>query len=69
MWGLEMNRKLNLIGFLKKLAKETAALSFTLAGSAIVFVTLSGYTRRVAIIATLAALAIHYISVMMENDE
>jgi hypothetical protein len=57
------------MGFIKKFLKETAALSFTFAGSAIMFVTLSGDTRRIAIIATAAAVAVHYIYVMLENNE
>ena len=61
-------KKFSIIGFIKKFAKETAALSFTFAGSAIMFVTLSGDTRRIAIIATGAAVLVHYIHVMFEND-
>lgn len=62
-------KKFNVWGFVKKFMKETAALSFTFAGSAIMFVTLSGDTRRIAIIATVAAVAVHYVSVMLANDE
>lgn len=62
-------KKFSISGFIKKFAKETAALAFTFAGSAIMFVTLSGDTRRIAIIATLAAVTVHYVSVMLENDE
>ena len=62
-------KKFNVWGFIKKFMKETAALSFTFAGSAIMFVTLSGDTRRIAIIATVAAVTVHYISVMLANDE
>ena len=63
-----MKRKMNWPGFFKKFANETAALSFTLASSVIVFVTLSGKTQTIALIATLAALAVHYTTVMLEND-
>jgi hypothetical protein len=62
-------KEFSIMGFIKKFLKETAALSFTLAGSAIMFVTLSGDTRRIAMIATAAALTVHYIYVMLENDE
>lgn len=68
-YGENGMKKFSIMGFIKKFAKETAALSFTLAGSAIMFVTLSGQTQRIAIIATVAALTVHYISVMLENDE
>jgi len=62
-------KKFSIWGFVKKFMKETAALSFTFAGSAIMFVTLSGDTQRIAIIATAAAVTVHYISVMLSNDE
>jgi len=62
-------KEFSIMGFIKKFLKETAALSFTFAGSAIMFVTLSGDTRRIAIIATVAAVFVHYVHVMLENDE
>jgi hypothetical protein len=64
-----MERKFSPWGFIKKFAKETAALSFTLAGSVVVFITLSGDTRKIAIIATGVALAVHYTHQMLQNDE
>lgn len=67
-YGENNMKKFSIIGFIKKFAKETAALSFTFAGSAIMFVTLSGDTRRIAIIATIAAVTVHYVSVMLQND-
>ena len=67
-YGENNMKKFNIKGFIVKFMKETAALSFTFAGSAIMFVTLSGDTRRIAIIATVAAVAVHYIHVMLEND-
>lgn len=63
-----MKRKINWTGFIKKFANETAALSFTLASSVVVFVTLSGKTQTIALIATLAALTVHYTKVMLEDD-
>jgi hypothetical protein len=62
-------KEFSIMGFIKKFLKETAALSFTFAGSAIMFVTLSGDTRKIAIIATAAAVFVHYVHVMLENDE
>lgn len=68
-YGENGMKKFSITGFIKKLMKETAALAFTFAGSAIMFVTLSGDTRRIAVIATVAAVLVHYIHVMLENDE
>jgi hypothetical protein len=59
----------SLKGFIIKFAKETASLSFTLAGSVVVFTTLSGDTRKIAMIATGIALAAHYTNQMLKNDE
>ena len=67
-YGENNMKKFSIIGFIKKFAKETATLSFTFAGSAIMFVTLSGDTRKIAIIATAAAVLVHYVNVMLEND-
>jgi hypothetical protein len=64
-----MERKFSPWGFIKKFAKETAGLSFTLAGSVVVFITLSGDTRKIAMIATGVALAVHYTHRMLQNDE
>ena len=63
-----MKRKFSPVGFVKKFANETAALSFTLAGSVVVCITLSGDTRRMAMIATGVALFVHYVHVMLKND-
>jgi hypothetical protein len=45
---------------LKKLINITASLSFTLAGMVVVLITLSGETRKLALIASVAALLVHY---------
>jgi len=45
---------------LKKLINITASLSFTIAGMVVVFITLSGDTRKIALISSVAALLIHY---------
>lgn len=66
--GVEM-KKFDVLGFLKKLWDITGALAFTLAGSVIVFITLSGETRKLAMIATAAALVLHYIYTILKNDE
>jgi len=62
-------RKISWLGLVRKFVNETAALSFTLAGSVVVFITLSGETRKTAMIATGVALAVHYIHVLLKNDE
>jgi len=67
-YGENGMKKFSILGFIKKFLKETAALSFTFAGSAIMFVTLSGETQRIAIVATALAVLIHYVYVMLEND-
>ena len=55
-------------GFFKKLWQTTAGLAFTIAGSAVMLVTLSGDTRHMAFIATVSAVAVHYIHEMTSND-
>ena len=66
--GIEM-KKLNWFGLGKKVWEITAGLAFTLAGSFVMFVTLSGETRKMAIIATGVALGVHYIHEVLKNDE
>lgn len=64
-----MKRTFNPWGFVKKFAKETAALAFTISGTVIVFATLSGDTRKITLIATSCAFAVHYLNAMLQNDE
>jgi hypothetical protein len=64
-----MKRTFSPWGFVKKFAKETAALAFTISGTVIVFATLSGDTRKITLIATSVAFAVHYINAMLQNDE
>lgn len=64
-----MKRRFSPVGFIKKFAKETAALAFTISGTVIVFATLSGETRKITVIATLCAFAVHYAKAMLENDQ
>ncbi len=65
--GIEM-KKFNWFGFSKKLWDITAGLAFTLAGSFVVYITLSGTTQRLAGIATLIALFVHYLNEILKND-
>ena len=60
---------INWWNFVKKLGHITGPLALTLAGSFIVFITLSGDTRKMAIIATVVALLVHYVYEMLKNDE
>lgn len=62
-------KKFNGFGFGKKIWDITAGLAFTLAGSLVVYVTLSGETQRIAGIATLTALLVHYIHEILKNDK
>ncbi len=62
-------KKISWLGLVRKFVNETAALAFTLAGSVVVFITLSGDTRKTAMIATGVALAVHYVHVLLKNDE
>jgi alkylhydroperoxidase/carboxymuconolactone decarboxylase family protein YurZ len=52
----------------KKFVDTTAAISFTLAGSVVVFITLSGETRKMAMIATAVALGVHYARELTRGD-
>ena len=56
-----------LVRIIRVILKEISSLAFTLAGSVIVFVTLSGQTRRIALIATSIALAVHFTSAVLES--
>lgn len=64
-----MEKRFSPLGFIKKFAKETAALAFTISGTVIVFATLSGDTRKITVIATSIAFAVHYLNAMLQNDE
>jgi hypothetical protein len=55
--------------FFKKLWNITAGLAFTFAGSAVVLLTLSGRTKRVAAIATAIAITVHYIYELSKDEE
>jgi uncharacterized membrane protein YgcG len=64
-----MKRRFSPWGFIKKFSRETSALAFTISSSVVVFATLSGETRKITIIATGCAFAVHYIHAMIKNDE
>jgi len=55
--------------YIKKFLNITGGLAFTLAGSTVVFITLSGQTRKTAMIVTGLALFIHYVYEMSKGDE
>jgi hypothetical protein len=50
---------------LKRLVRETAAIGFTIAGGVVVIFTLSGATRKVAMIALGTAFLLHVLHVVM----
>ena len=54
--------------FFKKLWEITAGLAFTFAGSAVMLVTLSGDTQEVAAIATVCAIAVHYLNELSKRE-
>jgi hypothetical protein len=66
--GKEM-KKFNLFGFSKKMWDITAGIIFTLAGSLVVYVTLSGTTQKIAGVSTLIAILVHYVHEILKNDE
>jgi hypothetical protein len=69
IYNQDNTRRFSIMGFIKKFAKELAGLSFTLAGSVVVYVTLSGTTQRIALVATTVALVVHITNAMLSNDQ
>ena len=53
---------------LKALASETAALAWTLGGTGLVLITLSGETLRLGIWISVASLILHFIGVLASGD-
>jgi len=49
----------------KRLSKETTAIAWTLGGTGLVLITLSGDTQKTAIYITVAAAVIHFIGVLI----
>lgn len=66
--GLEM-KKFDSLGFVKKLWDITAGIVFTIAGSVVVYYTLSGTTQTIALASTLTACVVHYVHQIFKNDE
>jgi hypothetical protein len=54
---------------MKKFFESTLGLGFTLSGAVVMYFTLSGFTQRVALVATLLALIAHYWLVFKEPNE
>lgn len=54
---------------LKNLIKEIHALAWTLGGSGITLITLSGKTRQMGFWITMASLAVHLAGVLFKKDE
>jgi hypothetical protein len=52
----------------KKLINEIHALAWTLGGSGIVLITLSGQTRTWGIWITIASLVVHLVGVLLKGD-
>lgn len=53
----------------RKIVDSTLGLGFTIAGSIIVIITLSGNTQRIAIWVTIGAVIAHYATVLMNKDD
>ena len=62
---LMANTRAPLSKILKRLVRETAAIGFTIAGGVVVIFTLSGATRKVAVIALGTAFLLHVAHVVM----
>jgi hypothetical protein len=54
--------------FLKKLWNTTADLTWTLVGSVIVLITLSGETQKIAFYLTVGGLFVHYVYKLTQSE-
>jgi len=54
---------------IKKFFKETSALSWTLGGTALVLITLSGPTKVLGLWISAIALVVHFLGVLFSKDE
>jgi hypothetical protein len=54
---------------MKKFFDSTLGLGFTLSGAVVMYFTLSGFTQKVALIATVLALIAHYWLVFKEPND
>ena len=61
-------KKFDWLGFVKKLWDITAGIAFTIAGSVVVYYTLSGVTQTIALISTVTACVVHYVHLILKND-
>ena len=53
----------------KKVMKEISVLAWTLGGTGIVLITLSGFTRTMGIYISVASLVLHMVGVVTSKDE
>ena len=54
---------------MKKFFDSTLGLGFTLSGAVVMYFTLSGFTQKVALVATMLALIAHYWLVFKEPND
>lgn len=54
---------------IKKLLNEVHALAWTLGGSGIVLITLSGETKKLGTWITLASLGVHLVGVLLKKED
>lgn len=54
---------------IKKLLGETSALAWTLGGTALVLITLSGATRTIGIWISVLSLVVHFIGVVTNKED
>jgi hypothetical protein len=66
--GHSMKEQSRLRRLINTLSREISSMAFTLAGSVIVLATLSGQTRKIALIATIAALVLHFGHVLTSGE-
>lgn len=55
--------------FLRKLWDITADLTWTIVGSVIVLITLSGDTQKIAFYLTVGGLAVHYVYKLSKSED
>jgi hypothetical protein len=54
---------------IKKFFKETSALAWTLGGTGLVLITLSGPTRALGLWISAISLVVHFLGVLFSEDE
>lgn len=54
---------------MKKLINELHALAWTLGGTGMVLITLSGQTLKLGIWITIASLGVHLVGALLKNDD